>query len=262
MKSVVVDETFVVSSVVGKTISHEEKLTLLDKQPFQPSKAVLSKGKKKIGKRGRCCSVGLFCRKDGSKHSWLTYALDNDALYCIPCLLFPDEVLRGEGQRKNHDNAFVKAGFSNWKKQFEDVRMHEESQSHTNSEIAQVMFLQKKSMRYIVEAQEKVQEEARQRHVKANRKILKRVIDTVIFLGKKELAFRGHRESLANDPSINTGKFLETLKYLANYDDVIATHLEKVENDHREMEEKRKGSKKGDKIRRFWKRFKTNIHEQ
>ena len=44
---------------------------------------------------------------------------------------------------------------------------------------------------------------------------------------------------------------METLKYLANYDDVIATHLEKVENDHSEMEEKKKGSKKGDKIRRF-----------
>ena len=172
------------SSVVGKSISHEEKLTLLNKQPCQPLQVVLSKRKKKIGKRDRCYSVGLFGRKDGSKRSWLTYSIDNDALYCIPCLLFSDEVLRGEGQRKNQGNVFVKAGFSNWKKQFEYVRMHEESQSHINSKIAQVMFLQKKSMRHILEAQEKIQEEARQRHVKASRKILKRVIDTVISLGK------------------------------------------------------------------------------
>ena len=47
-------------------------------------------------------------------------------------------------------------------------------------------------MRDILEAQEKVQEEVRQRHVEANRKILKRVIDTFIFLGKQELAFRGY----------------------------------------------------------------------
>ena len=162
LNSVDVDEKFVVSSVVGKSISHEEKLTLLNKRPCQPSKAVLPRRKKKIGKRGRCCSQGLFRRKDRSKHSWLTYSLDNDTLYCIQCLLFSDEVLKGEGQQKNQGNAFVKADFSNWKKEFEYVRMHEESQSHINSKIAQVMFLQEKSMRDILEAQEKVQEEARQ----------------------------------------------------------------------------------------------------
>ena len=198
LKSVDVDETFVVSSVIGKSISHEEKLTLLDKKPCT---AFLSKKKKKIGKRGRYYSVGLFHRKDGSKRSSLTYSLNNDALYCIPCLLFSDEVLRGEGQRKNQGNAFIKAGFSNWKKHFQYVRMHEETQSHINSKIAQEMFLQKKSMRDILEAREKVQEEIMKRHVEGNRKILKGVIDTVIFLGKQELAFRGHRESLANDSS-------------------------------------------------------------
>ena len=46
LKSVDVDETFVVSSDVGKGISHDKKLTLLDKQPCQPSKAVLSKRNK------------------------------------------------------------------------------------------------------------------------------------------------------------------------------------------------------------------------
>ena len=39
------------------------------------------------------------------------------------------------------------------------------------------MFLQKKSMREILEAQEKVQKEAGQRHIEANRKILKPVIN-------------------------------------------------------------------------------------
>ena len=38
-------------SIVGKSILHEEKLTLLNKQPCQPSKALLSKRKKNIGKR-------------------------------------------------------------------------------------------------------------------------------------------------------------------------------------------------------------------
>ena len=60
--------------------------------------------------------------------------------------------------------------------------MHEESQAHINSKIVQLMFLQQKSMTEILEAQEKVQEEARQ-HIKVNREIMKRVIDTIIIFG-------------------------------------------------------------------------------
>ena len=36
-------------------------------------------------------------------------------------------------------------GFQIGKKQFEYVQQHEESQSHINAKVAQVMFLQKKS---------------------------------------------------------------------------------------------------------------------
>ena len=51
LKSLNVDETYVVFSVVGKSISQEEKLTFLDKQPCQPSKVILLKRKKKICKK-------------------------------------------------------------------------------------------------------------------------------------------------------------------------------------------------------------------
>ena len=77
-------------------------------------------------------------------------------------------MLREKGQRKNQGNAFLKAGFSNWKKQFEYIRMREESQSHIDSKIAQAMFLQKKSMRDILEAQEKVQGEVGQKQIFGN----------------------------------------------------------------------------------------------
>ena len=46
--------------------------------------------------------------------------------------------------------------------------MREESQSHIDSKIAQAMFLQKKSMRDILEAQEKVQEEVGQKQIFGN----------------------------------------------------------------------------------------------
>lgn len=63
--------------------------------------------------------------------------------------------------------------------------MHKESQFQINSKIAEVM-LQKKSIRNILEAQEKVREQARSNleHVESNRKVKKRVTETVIFLDK------------------------------------------------------------------------------
>ena len=39
--------------------------------------------------------------------------------------------------------------------------------------------------------------------------------------------------------------------YLADYDDIIATHLANVERDHCDLEAKKKGNKKGDKAHRF-----------
>ena len=139
------------------------------------------------------------------------------------------------------------------------MEKHEESQAHINSKLAQVMFLQQRSITDILQKQGEVQEKQRQRNIEANRKVMIRVIDTVILLGKQDLAFRGHESSLASESSVNLGNFLEILKYLAKYDDVIAAHLEKVEDEHRRLESKKEGTEKGDKSRRFGRGSKLNF---
>ena len=88
----------------------------------------------------------------------------------------------------------------------------------------------------------------RKREVLANRTIMKRVVDTVVHLGKQGLAFRGHRESLIDDPEANKGNFLESLNYLSAYDATTANHLEKVRH-QQAMTKRRKGGKKGAKGR-------------
>ena len=55
--------------------------------------------------------------------------------------------------------------------------------------------------------QEKSEILHRKREVIANRNIMKRVVDTVVYLGKQGLAFRGHRESLTDGPEVNKGIF-------------------------------------------------------
>ena len=82
------------------------------------------------------------------------------------------------------------------------------------------------------------------RKAEANRNVLKRIVDTVFLLGKQGLAFRGHRELLIDD-SINTGNFLEALKYLSEYDPVLNSHLEKVKAQQREKHAVAKDGKVG-----------------
>lgn len=59
--------------------------------------------------------------------------------------------------------------------------------------------------------------------VDRNRNIFQRLIDVECFLGKQELAFHGHDESLS---SLNRGNYLETVDLLAKYDGVLETHLQ------------------------------------
>ena len=59
--------------------------------------------------------------------------------------------------------------------------------------------------------------------VRQNREILKRLINVVTFLGKQELAFRGHDES---KDSGNKGNYLELLEFLAEYDSPLRSHLD------------------------------------
>ena len=45
--------------------------------------------------------------------------------------------------------------------------------------------------------------------VDANRALLKRVLDAIIFLSHQGIPLRGHRESAFTDDSVNLGNFLE-----------------------------------------------------
>jgi hypothetical protein len=54
-----------------------------------------------------------------------------------------------------------------------------------------------------------------------NWQILKRLIHMVVFLGKRELAFRGHDEG---KESANKGNYLEILDFLAEYDSKLNWH--------------------------------------
>ncbi|KAJ4432788.1 hypothetical protein ANN_21427 [Periplaneta americana] len=58
--------------------------------------------------------------------------------------------------------------------------------------------------------------------VKKNREILLHLINAVCFLGKQELAFRGHNESVESD---TIGNYIEYLSSLSEFDHLLVNHL-------------------------------------
>ena len=250
--SIIIDDvsgTFDPASLVGLKLNTEEKEKLIKIEPCQPSQQALKLRKKQFGERSRYCSQQVFLHDDGTKRKWISYSLSTDSLFCIPCLLFTDLLSRGELARANQGNAFTNAGFSNWKKQHSVVKNHEMSAAHTNAKVAEVLFLQEKTITSCMEQQEQDEAAWRKLKVAGNRNVMTRVVDSIILLGKQGLSFRGHRESNGSEV-LNTGNFLELLKYLSLHDVTIRDHLEKVCKKHEEMRKSqtKKGKGRGSKL--------------
>ena len=72
---------------------------------------------------------------------------------------------------------------------------------------------------------------------------MKRVVNTVVYLGKQGLSFRGYRESLIDNPEANKRNFLDSLNYLSAYDVTTANHLEKVRNQQAMTKRRKRGKK-------------------
>lgn len=146
------------------------------------------------------------------KYTWLTGCTKLNALFCWSCLLF--------GQDRN--TSWTKTGYVNLGSFSKAAVSHEQSVGHIRAAYMLVSFgkvrvdtqLDDQLRNVIVFHNEKV---------KQNRELLKRFINAVCFLSKQELAFRGHDES---ETSINRGNYIELLKYTAEYDPLLKTHLE------------------------------------
>eukprot|EP00112_Aurelia_sp_Birch-Aquarium-sp1_P018848 Seg4565.5 transcript_id=Seg4565.5/GoldUCD/mRNA.D3Y31 product="Zinc finger MYM-type protein 1" protein_id=Seg4565.5/GoldUCD/D3Y31 len=239
--------TFDPASIVGLKLKIEEKALLAQMEPCQPEESLLSSKKKQMGARLRYCSQQIFLLDRDNRRKWLSYSLTKDALYCIPCLLFTDTSSRRELKPANQGHAFACTGFSNWKKQYEAVTKQESSAAHINAKVADALSLQERTLNKFMEQQELIANERRKKEVLSNRQVMKRIVDTITFLGKQGLAFRGHRERL-KQPALNTGNFLQALKYLSKYDATTDSNLEKARIDQ-DMLEARQSGKRGAKGR-------------
>lgn len=145
-----------------------------------------------------------------TRFSWLAGCSDTNKLFCHTCVLFGGEkewALHGVTVSKN----FLRK-----------AEKHQNSNKHIQNEEG-FHLLGRGRIEHALSEGARIQALKHNEAVKQNRLVVERLVDIVCFLGKQELAFRGHFEG---EDSVNRGNYLELLDLLSKQEQYIRDHLQ------------------------------------
>lgn len=145
------------------------------------------------------------------RRQWLAYSPFNDKIYCFSCMLF--------GLVKAKQNKLVSTGTRDWKHITSRMLNHESSKERLESEISRGQYSNNNRLDVSFRLTTNNQ-------IAENREIVRVIFEVLLYLGKQNIAFRGHDESLT---SKNRGNFLSLIKVLSKYHASLAIHLNKIE---------------------------------
>nr|XP_042717721.1 zinc finger MYM-type protein 1-like [Chrysemys picta bellii] len=144
------------------------------------------------------------------RRSWLMYSVQKDAIFCFCCKLF------GTGDIP------LRCGTSAWKALSKRLQQHETGKGHQDC-MVKWFDLRSGIVNHTSIDQLELQAFLKERDFWRN--VVKRMVDVVIFLSERNLAFRGSNEKLG-DPS--NGNFLGLFELLAKYDTVLSKLLQRI----------------------------------
>ena len=155
--------------------------------------------------------VRHFQSSNYERYPWLTGSEQHCRLYCWECMLFTTD----------RHGAWSHEGFVNLSCLTKSATKHQATAGHLQATVTRKTFGR---ARVDLQLNEQVRRETElhNENVKKNREILMTLIDSVIFLGKQELPFRGHDES---KESTNKGNYVELLNFVAERDKEFRYHL-------------------------------------
>jgi hypothetical protein len=142
----------------------------------------------------------------------ITGCSSTNKLYCWPCLLFNKEKI-----------VWNSAGYSDLNNLRNAKKRHVCSEGHRKS-IEECHNFGKGKIEDVIDDFAKRKKELHNSKVEQNRRMLKRLIDTVLFLANQDLAFRGHNKK---KKSLNQGNYVELLNLLSRYDSELSEQLKK-----------------------------------
>ncbi|KAL4084944.1 hypothetical protein QTP88_027810 [Uroleucon formosanum] len=136
----------------------------------------------------------------------------------LPHDIFKRKLLNGEIKDRQCSTV---SGFTDWKKCLEKVEQHEKNITHNES--IRIWFSRRKNTTGI-DVELKIELEKREPYW---RSIIHRLIEIVIFLPGRSLAFRGNNETLG---SKNNDNYLGCLELIAKFDPLMSKHLDEYGN--------------------------------
>lgn len=155
------------------------------------------------------------------KRDWLFIRECKKSLYCVPCILFSNELEKKSTSALNSREGF-RTSTTKWQKLYSKLPEHEKSSSHKHC-YWKWRNLQH-SLMHGTGVDGQFQKEF-QTLLEKNRALLERFLDVTLFLASRNLAFRGDTSELGD---VHNGIFLWLLELIAKYDSVMRNHLEKV----------------------------------
>ena len=163
----------------------DDKLTLLTSKFKCPPNFVFP------ATSGRRCRLSWTVNRP-----WLHYSVSNDSAYCLPCLCFASV---------DTESPFSSMGFNKWKKALgkkSSLDKHKESEAHKLADEKACLFLKTQLDVASLMAKEVGIQQA---HTK---KGILPIIDVVVALGKRGIAFRGNWDKITKTEDGNFSFFV------------------------------------------------------
>ena len=167
-----------------------------------------------------------FQHKWLSEFPWLAYSKSLDGAFCLNCVLFASEESTHNGSKLNR---LYRAPFRSWSNATSKFREHcEKSPLHRTATLMASHFRQ--CMEQKGKSIDLQVNELADQQVQKNREKLAPIVGAVIFLGRQNLALRGHRDDAKhyNEKKNNPGNMQELLKFLERFgkNTVFEDHME------------------------------------
>ena len=166
--------------------------------------------------------VGIFHKTlpngESVPRDWLVWSQTAQGLYCFPCCLFQGSDNK-ELSMLTRSDAGIK---DNWKKLYDKVDSHQRNTSHLSH------YCTWKDLEQSLQKKTGI-DSALQKEIETEtskwREILRCILDVILFLSERNLAFRG-LSSTIGDP--DNGLFLGTLELLSKHNKTLDMHLKQV----------------------------------
>ncbi|XP_008179735.1 zinc finger MYM-type protein 1-like [Acyrthosiphon pisum] len=156
------------------------------------------------------------------QRKWISYSSETICFYCSSCMAYGPLKKPGEFESKfiTGYSANIKVNKSLYK----DIERHENSKAYEESVSTAIRFSLYKDIKNIINRDVMAKSAL---EIETRRKVLERLIDIILFIGRQGIPYRGKQEGAhsLNNENQNHGHFLELIIIISKYDVILQQHL-------------------------------------